>query len=69
MFLTENEEQKTNFYFNIIFSEIGLKYCIILFIAICFSIAYFLSPIFETTNIIPINWFRLPFAFFYIFFF
>ena len=46
-----------------IFSEKVLKYFLVLFIAICFSIAYFLSPIFETTNFIPINWFRLPYGF------
>lgn len=44
-------------------SNINIKYFLVLFIAICFSIAYFLSPIFETTNFIPINWFRLPYGF------
>ena len=44
-------------------SKINIKYFLVLFIAICFSIAYFLSPIFETTNFIPINWFRLPYGF------
>ena len=58
-----NKEHKNKFSTNIIFSEIGLKYCIILCISICFSIAFFLSPIFETTNFIPINWWRLPLGF------
>ena len=45
-------------------SKINIKYFIILFISIFFSIAYFLSPIFGTTNFIPINWFRLPLGLF-----
>ena len=57
------KQDRTDLSLSIIFSEKVLKYCIILFIAICFSTAYFLSPIFETTNFIPINWFRLPYGF------